>query len=154
MKALVGLATAALLLSGCSALAEPDADHIRVAAGFYPLAYVVERVGGERVAVSTLTRPGGEPHDLELGVRETAEIAEAALVVYLADFQPAVDEAIEQTYEGDTLEAGEIVGLEPAAEGHEHTEDEGEDTTTVTWTRTSGSTRSGWPRSGTPSPSS
>ena len=126
MKRLVGLTAATLLLSGCSALMEPDADHIQVAAGFYPLAYVLERVGGERYAVSTLTRPGGEPHDLELGVRETAEIAEAVLVVYLAGFQPAVDEAIEQTYEGDTLEAGEIVGLEPAAEGHEHAE-EGDD---------------------------
>jgi len=127
MKMVVGLATAALLLSGCAALTDPDADHIQVAAGFYPLAYVVERVGGERYAVSTLTQPGGEPHDLELGVRETAEIAQAALVVHLAGFQPAVDEAIEQTYEGDTLEAGEIVGLEPAAEGHEHAEDEKDD---------------------------
>lgn len=122
MKVVVGLATAALLLSGCGALTESDADHPQVAAGFYPLAYVVERVGGEQYAVSTLTRPGNEPHDLELGVRETAEIAQAALVVHLAGFQPAVDEAIEQTYGGDTLEAGEIVGLEPAAEGHEHTE--------------------------------
>ncbi len=126
MKAFVGLATAALLLSGCSALADPDADHVQVAAGFYPLAYVAERVGGQRVAVSTLTRPGSEPHDLELGVRETAEIAQAALVVHLAGFQPAVDEAIEQTYDGDTLEAGEIVGLAPAGAGHEHA-DEGED---------------------------
>ena len=68
-----GLA-AALALSGCSAFGD-DTEGTQVAAAFYPLAYVAERVGGDRVTVDNLTTPGSEPHDLELTIRETAEIA-------------------------------------------------------------------------------
>ena len=38
----------------------------QVAAAFYPLAFVAERVAGDLVEVTNLTTPGGEPHDLEL----------------------------------------------------------------------------------------
>ena len=41
-------------------------DPIQVAAAFYPLAFLAERVGGDHVEVTNLTSPGAEPHDLEL----------------------------------------------------------------------------------------
>ena len=124
MRRLPGLVVIVVLLtSGCTAFSEADLGRLPVVGAFYPLSFVLERVGGDRVDVTTLTQPGAEPHDLELGVRETAAIAEAALISYLADFQPAVDDAIEQTFEGDALEAGSVVGLEPAAEGHDHAEE-------------------------------
>src|SRR3990170_289340 len=96
--------TAALALSGCVTSAadpggEPAADPdgtLRVAASFYPLQWVTEQVAGDAAVVSGLTPPGAEPHDLELGPRQVAGIGEADLVVYLAHFQPAVDEAVEQ----------------------------------------------------------
>ena len=49
------------------------------------------------------------------------------MVVYLAGFQPAVDDAVETTAEGETLDAGEVVDLQPLAEhtgedGHTHEE--------------------------------
>jgi zinc transport system substrate-binding protein len=62
--------------------------------------------------VQNLTQPGKEPHDLELSVAQTAEVAEADLVVYLAGFQPAVDDAVEQNATGETLEVGGVVGLD------------------------------------------
>lgn len=68
----------------------------QVAAAFYPLEYVVEAVGGDRVEVEGLTPPGAEPHDLELGARQTARLEDADLLVLLSGFQPAVDEAAEQ----------------------------------------------------------
>lgn len=98
LRAATGLALLPLL-AACGtdgAGSADDADRVQVAAAFYPVAYLAERVGGDHVAVETLTEPGAEPHDLELTVRQTAAVAEADLVVYLAGFQPAVDEAVTQ----------------------------------------------------------
>ena len=71
-----------------------------VVASFYPLAWVTERVAGDDWTVTNLTTPGGEPHDLELSISATADLAEAALVVYLDGFQPAVDDAVEHQRRG------------------------------------------------------
>jgi zinc transport system substrate-binding protein len=54
-------------------------------------------VGGDHVRVASLTRPGTEPHDLELTAQDVAAVDDAArdgLVVYLEGFQPAVDDAV------------------------------------------------------------
>ena len=39
---------------------------------FYPLQFAAERVGGDHVQVTTLTKPGAEPHDLELTPKAVA----------------------------------------------------------------------------------
>jgi len=65
-----------------------------VVVSFYPLQYALERVGGPHVAVRNLTAPGAEPHDLELTSQDVVAVSDAALVVHLAGFQPAVDEAV------------------------------------------------------------
>ncbi|HEY0949539.1 metal ABC transporter substrate-binding protein [Nocardioides sp.] len=115
----VTLAVGGLALSGCAAFTgdggRPAADGgtVRVAAAFYPLAYVTERVGGDHVDVTNLTAPGGEPHDLEPSVEVTADIAEAGLVVYERGFQPAVDAAVDETASGDVLDAADVVDLVP-----------------------------------------
>ncbi|MGI8755660.1 MAG: metal ABC transporter substrate-binding protein [Acidimicrobiales bacterium] len=57
---------------------------------------MAERVGGSRVEVSSLTKPGAEPHDLELTPRDVAGVQDADLVVYLSGFQPAVDDAVKE----------------------------------------------------------
>jgi zinc transport system substrate-binding protein len=95
MKPLVLLAAAAaVLLPGCAAADAGDDGRMPVTAAFYPLEFVAQRVGGEHVAVTTLTRPGVEPHDLELTPRAVGRLAGATSVVYLAGFQPAVDQAV------------------------------------------------------------
>ena len=92
------VAACAVILSGCSdggtVSADPGSDTLTVLASFYPLQYVVEQVGGDLVTVSSLTPPGAEPHDLELSPRQVREVGDADVVVYLAAFQPAVDDAI------------------------------------------------------------
>lgn len=89
---------AGCLLAGCAGVAPPsDADErVKVVAGFYPLAYVAEQVGGNRVSVTSLAQPGAEPHDMELTPQQVAQIADADLVLYLKGFQPAVDAAVAQ----------------------------------------------------------
>ena len=128
LPALVTLSSLSLLATGCSAFSDdPGSDgKVRVAAAFYPLAFVAEQVAdGTGTEVNLLTRPGKEPHDLELSVRETAEIVEADLVIYEADFQAAVDDAIEQNADGATVDAAKVVDLLPVEDGgHDHAEDE------------------------------
>ncbi|QWC85811.1 metal ABC transporter substrate-binding protein [Nocardioidaceae bacterium] len=96
----------------------------QVVAAFYPLAWVSEQIAGDRADVVNLTTPGGEPHDLELGVQQTSEVSAADLVVYEAGFQPAVDAAIAQQLDGVALDVAEVVELEPFEEhGEEHGEE-------------------------------
>ena len=71
-----------------------DSGKVTVAAAFYPLEYAVSQVGGDLVEVKPLTKPGAEPHDLELNPRQVADVALADLVVYEKGFQPAVDDAV------------------------------------------------------------
>ena len=91
-------------------------------AAFYPLAWVTGRVAGENYQVSNLTQPGGEPHDLELSIQETADVEQAPLVVFEHGFQPAVDAAVEQNAEGAVLDVTDVVDLRPFADhaGEDH----------------------------------
>lgn len=118
-------ALVAVSLTGCAALTGEDetANGVgsgTVAAALYPLAYVAERVAGDALDVENLTSPGGEPHDLELGVRETALVTDAALVVHVSGLQPAVDAAVAENASGDVLDAADVVDLLPVEDEHEH----------------------------------
>ncbi len=112
-------ATLTLALTGCGG-SSPSADSaepagadqkVQVAASFYPLQWVTEQVAGEAAEVMSLTPPGAEPHDLELGPREVAAVGEANLVVYLSGFQPAVDEAVEQEAADSALDVTQAAQL-------------------------------------------
>jgi zinc transport system substrate-binding protein len=121
MKRLAAAATGAALLSsvvlsGCAAFTDDSAtsaDGVEVAAAFYPLQYVADRVAGDHAKVENLTSPGNEPHDLELPPKETADVARADLVLYQRGFQPSVDDAVDQSATGDTLDVTDIVDLVP-----------------------------------------
>lgn len=137
-RSLLATATIATVLgsSGCAALTgEGDDGSAKgshtIAVGLYPLQYVAERVAGDAFDVVNLTTPGGEPHDLELGVTQAAEIADAALVVYVGSLQPAVDDAVAEKSSGQSLDAASVVDLrtfEEEDEGeHEHEHDESDD---------------------------
>lgn len=89
---------------------------LSVTAAFYPLQYVSQRVTGDLVEVVNLTQPGGEPHDLALSVAQTAEVAESDLVVYEADFQPAIDAAVDQKTGGSVLDVSDAVDLVAVSE--------------------------------------
>jgi zinc transport system substrate-binding protein len=46
-----------------------------VVTAFYPLQFLSERIGGATVTVTDLTKPGAEPHDVELNPRQVARSA-------------------------------------------------------------------------------
>ena len=131
------LAAGALLLtSGCAALSDDsgssasgsDSGKVQVAAAFYPLEFVAERVAGDLAEVTPLTKPGVEPHDLELSINQTAALQSADVILTEHGFQPAVDDAIEQDVKGDVVDVEKTVELHPAEEGedeHGHEEEAG-----------------------------
>jgi zinc transport system substrate-binding protein len=113
--ALLALALVAGLLTGCSAGAdEAKPGQISIAASFYPLAWVSEQVAPD-AHVTDLTRPGLEPHDVELTFSQTVDLARADLVVYERGFQPAVDQGVDNDAEGSTLDVGPVAGLQDFA---------------------------------------
>lgn len=64
-------------------------------AGFYPLAWAVERIAGPDAQVVNLTPAGAEPHDLELSPDDLRTVRDADLVVYVGGgFQPALEDAV------------------------------------------------------------
>jgi zinc transport system substrate-binding protein len=85
----------ALLVAGCGSTSGSD-RRPTVVAGFYPLAWAAQRIGGPGVRVVNLTPAGAEPHDLELTPSDIEAIDGAQLVLYLGHgFQPAVEKAAE-----------------------------------------------------------
>ncbi|WP_426592487.1 metal ABC transporter substrate-binding protein [Cellulomonas sp. McL0617] len=101
------------LLAGCSADATQGvtAGTVDVMASFYPLQFVAEQVGGDRVTVRSLTPPGAEPHDIELSPAQVSRLDRADLVVYLSGFQPAVDDAVALTNPAHVVDAAQDTTL-------------------------------------------
>jgi zinc transport system substrate-binding protein len=90
------LALALPLLAGCGGSGAAD-GRTTVVTSFYPLQYVAQRIAGKHAEVVNLTQPGKEPHDVEMTVRQTAALVDADVAVYERGFQPAVDEAVDQS---------------------------------------------------------
>jgi zinc transport system substrate-binding protein len=113
---LLAAALAVLALAGCTARASA-AGVLNVVTAFYPLEFLSERIGGPGVHVTDLTKPGAEPHDVELNPRQVGTIADAGVVAYLRGFQPAVDDAVAQEAKGRAFDASQVVPLLPLADG-------------------------------------
>ncbi len=116
--ALIALALAGSLLAGCGSRSAAS-DKLRVTAAFYPLQYVTEKIGGDRVAVTNLVKPGAEPHDLELQPKQVAELGKADLVIYLRDFQPAVDAGVDQEAKKTAFDVATVEPLNDPPPGSE-----------------------------------
>lgn len=55
----------------------------KVAVSIYPLAFVAERVGGERIELSQVVPGGAEPHDFEPTARDLAAFSDSDLAVVI-----------------------------------------------------------------------
>ncbi|GAA2227032.1 zinc ABC transporter substrate-binding protein [Streptomyces amakusaensis] len=115
-----------------------EGGKLKVTASFYPMQFLAERIGGEHVSVTALTKPGVEPHDLELKPRQAAQLGESGYILYLKGLQPAVDKAIEQSGVKHTVDAATLTSLEThqdekghedkkGHEGHDHAAEESHD---------------------------
>jgi zinc transport system substrate-binding protein len=109
-------AALALVLTGCGTAGAEDGGRLSVVAAFYPLQWTAQRVGGDLVHVDSLTPPGAEPHDLELTPKDVGAMVDADLVVHLAGFQPAIDEAAAAEAADHSWDAGTAADLVPVSD--------------------------------------
>ena len=126
-------AATALALSACTSTASSGDSSskdgsLTVMASFYPLKYLAEKVGGEHVSVTSLTPDGAEPHDLELSPKMVDSLSSADAVIYLAGFQSAVDEAIEQQAPKTVIDVSSAAELVEAGSDANHPAEEEEAT--------------------------
>jgi zinc transport system substrate-binding protein len=100
-----------------------------VLVGVAPLALPVLRVGGERVAVQVLVRPGQHPHGYEPTPRQVAELSRVRLILLTgAPFERRLLERLQPVHpEPALLDLAAVTGAATAmprhAEGHEHGSD-------------------------------
>ncbi|MEO7350856.1 MAG: metal ABC transporter substrate-binding protein [Marmoricola sp.] len=109
VPASLALTVALAGLSGCASAG--GSEKPQVVASFYPLQYVAERIVGDHAEVLNLTKPGVEPHELELSPRQTASLSTAEVVLYEKGLSPAVDEAIGNDAPKQAVDAASVVGL-------------------------------------------
>lgn len=98
-----------------------------IVTAFYGLEYTAKQIAGDTANVTSLTQPGQESHGLELKPSQIAEIGKADQVVYLKQFQPAVDEAVAQSGNKHVLDAATVADLlkaDEAGHGHDHGDDD------------------------------
>ncbi|RMI47178.1 zinc ABC transporter substrate-binding protein [Actinomadura harenae] len=115
----------ALGLSACGSGDGGSGGRTKVVAGFYPMAWLAEKIGGDTVKIETLTKPGAEPHDLELTPRQIADVQSSDLTLYIKGVQPAVDDAVAKRAKHKSFDAVTAVTTLPAhdlgeEEGHGH----------------------------------
>lgn len=88
------------VLAGCGGTPDEDSaspsgeSAVTAVASHYPVEFLVSRIGGDAVAVDTLTAPGAEPHDVELTPQQVASLQDSDTVFYISGYQPAVDDAV------------------------------------------------------------
>lgn len=110
-----------------------EGEKLSVVVGFYPLQYATSRIGGDRVEVTNLTKPGAEPHDTELTPGDVAKMQDAELAVYEKGMQPALDDAVESESPEHALDVSTSAQLDAAVDqpiidlGGEDAHDHGHD---------------------------
>jgi zinc transport system substrate-binding protein len=92
MRIILILAACCLALPACGGRSGGGKE--RVVAGFYPLAFAAQQLGGRQVEVENLTPPGAEPHDIEISPSDVEAVRSADLVLLLGrGFQPELERA-------------------------------------------------------------
>ena len=104
-----------------------------IVTSFYPIQLAAQQITGGAIPVTVLTKPGAEPHDLELTPQDVAGMTKARLVIYSDGFQPAVDDAMDQVDASNVLDVADAADLdltgtdehegETAEEHSQHSED-------------------------------
>lgn len=131
LLAMLGLGTGSWVLAACGGGGDGGGNGggaSTVIAPCYPIAFLAQRIGGDHLEVVNLATPGADAHGLELSVRQVQQLRDAALVVQIAGFQAAIDDAISTHGDENVLEVAEAMTMLPSGghEGHDHDDHEDE----------------------------
>lgn len=93
------IATAGLFTLGCGRQPSqpPTKQRLLVVAGVPPIAYLAEQIGGDRVQVEILVRPGQDPHTFQPTPRDVSSLNRASLFLEIGmPFESVLVTAIRQ----------------------------------------------------------
>lgn len=109
---------------------QTNADTMLVAAALYPLAEIVDSVGGTHVKVMNLTPPGSDAHGVELTAQQLESLNEAKITFYLGEnYQPTVQKSIEslKTQTVDLLNSLDLQTMSGDGHADEHADEHSDD---------------------------
>src|SRR3954454_19169250 len=140
---ITGLVALVLPLGACSTDGAEAGASRPVVTSFYPLQYATQQIVGGTTPVTVLTKPGAEPHDLELAPQDIGGMTKARLVIYSDRLQPGVDEGVRLVDPAKVLDVADAAKLTltspeegdesgdeggsagpPAADAHDHAADD------------------------------
>lgn len=128
--ALVAVLAGAVVIGFTRTGTEPQGDETRVLVSFYPLAYMAEQIGGDRVTVSSLIPPGSEVHSWQPSIGDIASTEDADVIIYLgAGLDHWVQEDILTSIDTSAktvIEASSGITLLEMNEDEEHGDEHGE----------------------------
>jgi zinc transport system substrate-binding protein len=107
-------------LAACGSSSSMSADNsFVVSVSLYPIAEIVQRVGGSSIEVVNLTPPGTDAHDVELTAKQVQRLEKADVVFYFGDnFQPGTEKAIKNLTDIPVVDLFESVELLDATIEH------------------------------------
>jgi zinc transport system substrate-binding protein len=104
------VASSLLLLAGCGSSSSASSHEIMTS--MYPLQYVAQSIAGDHATIVNLTKPGQEPHETELSIKQTADLSNAELVVYERGLSGAVDEGVDTAAPKNIVDAAKYADLQ------------------------------------------
>ncbi|MEO7751856.1 MAG: metal ABC transporter substrate-binding protein [Terracoccus sp.] len=122
LRTAIAATALSLLAAGCSGSSQSASGLPTIVTSFYPLQFVTQAIAGDTATVTVLTKPGAEPHELELAAQDLAGMTKAELVVYSDGFQPAVDDAVTEVVDpAKVLDVADSARLTLSAAEEDHT---------------------------------
>ena len=128
MKTMLVMVTlfAVSALTACDReLEEPDGGKIKVVTTTYPLTFIAERIGGERISVVQIVKPGVEAHDFEPAPSDVIHIKESDIFIYnhpsLEDWSPGLIDRSNISADSNTIWI-QTIQLEESDKEHGHDE--------------------------------
>lgn len=110
--------TASEINNTIASINENKVSKVKVVASFYPIYDFVQKIGGDRVEVSSIVPPGVEPHDWEPTIQQILKAESSDMIVYNgAGFEKWIEE-IDAKFKIDTSEGLEL--FEGSSEGGDH----------------------------------
>jgi len=140
LKILTTAVTATLLIlvtTGCeSDLNEQSGEAVSITTTIYPLTFLTERIGGDRVTVTQLVKPGVEAHDFEPAPSDVRAISESEVFIFTHPaFETWALNAATASTSGDSnsIVTVQTIDLEEAGEDHGGQDDHDHDFDAHVW---------------------
>lgn len=123
---ITALAAVIMLVVACAPTSSSSADSLHkqpeVITTIYPLHYVAVQVAGENARATSLLPAGGDAHHAEVSLRQVRQLQNADILLFLSEFQPAVDQAAKSNPPASSIDVAQLIELRGYAENFDPAE--------------------------------